>query len=679
MTYPNINVWPQLGTTVTLAGGYVITAAGAVAAKTPEIDNLLRSPEKLLTNDPTGVNPNPSPIPSTPGGGGGSSITFATVAALQVSISPETDGITAELLGYYNAGDTGNSTVRWNAASTQTVDNFMCFKGASATGRWFRVWNGQDLYVDWAGCKREASGSTDDYALIMKALNLSPLVCTVHLSPGVYRTTDIIRMPIGKTLRGAMPGQAGPFVGAPASQASSIIEYIGPNRLAASDAVIRLASSSALRCVEVRPGVGTRVTAGIGFSSFYDTVNGVPNTQVFVTTAYVSDVRLNCFAGGWGDKGYFDYGVVIGATSTGQADFLIWDRGCIDDAIRSAILFAGGQPFGTQFNDVIFFNRVGFEKITPYFAYGTSTAGAVSHGTIITYDAGFGDVVFNNPRIEFYATFFRGFTSAQHFLTVNNPTWEGCRRLWYQIQFGKSWLPVAFNGGRFSHIPEYCNKTVYEADGTTIDIGPSDRRFIYDRGGNVFNLRGCNFTDSVTNSYENGWLFRLGHHSTLNAEGCTFPNLTMVDREFMGHEVTSGGTFIRGCRGMAVSLNGTLSTECPYPDRNGAENPDGWVSISGASTSAVVTLPVGEWGIDAFDGPTGVVYAPRIQIEAFVTRASSSAAAGAYKVRVNPTWDPTYNATTQFTVTLDAAPGTTSADWVVVSYRLSIQRQGIQD
>lgn len=658
-----INVWPRLGTTVTLASGYVITAAGAAALATDEITGLLRR-FVLLNYDPTGVNPNPSPIPPTPGGGG-SGLTFATVAALQASLSPSEDGVTATLQGYTTAGDAGNSLVRWVAGSTQTVDNFMCFKGAAATGRWFRIWNGQDLYVDWGG-------TGDAHAIITAALNFSPLVCTIHLSPGVYQVDDTITIPIGMTLQGAMPVQAGPYVGAPASQASSIIEYTGPNRLAANDAVIRLSSSSCLRSVEVRPGVGTRVTAGIGFSAFHTVVDGVP-VETAVTTAYVSDVRLNCFAGGWANKGYFDYGVVLGALSSGQADFFIWDRGCIDDAIRSAILLAGGQPFGTQFNDVIFFNRVGFEKITPYFSYGTGTAGAVSHGNIIEFSSGFGDVTFNNPRIEFYAFFFKNFTSSQHFLTVNNVTWEGCRRLWEQLSFGKSWSPVTFNGGRFSHTPNYCNKTVYGPDGTTVQITPSDRNFIYDRSGAKFSLNGCNFTDGVTNAYEDTWQFQLGHHTTLNAHGCAFPNLDMVVREFMGHEVTSGGTYIKGCTGFAAGVYGTA---CPYPERNGCDSPaEGWGQITGSNTSVVVNLAMDEWGIDAFDS-SGV--APRIVVEAFVSRFSAGSAtasrAGAW---ADVTWPGAYFPVNTITLRIPTAPGV--GEWVVVSYKLSIQRQGVLD
>lgn len=56
-----IEVWPRRDTTVTLESGYVITAAGVSTPRTDEIDELLRG-QRLLTSDPSGVNPDPSPI-----------------------------------------------------------------------------------------------------------------------------------------------------------------------------------------------------------------------------------------------------------------------------------------------------------------------------------------------------------------------------------------------------------------------------------------------------------------------------------------------------------------------------------------------------------------------------------------------------------------------------------------
>lgn len=59
-----VNIWPSPPrTSVTLAGGAVITVAGASALLTAEISGLLYG-GTLTSNDPTGLNPNPSPLPS---------------------------------------------------------------------------------------------------------------------------------------------------------------------------------------------------------------------------------------------------------------------------------------------------------------------------------------------------------------------------------------------------------------------------------------------------------------------------------------------------------------------------------------------------------------------------------------------------------------------------------------
>lgn len=128
-----VDVWPRLGTTVTLASGYVITATGAAVAPTNEITGLMRS-GPLLDYDPTQVNPDPSPLPPVEGGGGRS---FDTLNDLR-SFAGLTDGEVVQLLGVITAGDAGAGAWRWLSGDT-TPDNTATVAGALASGRWRRI------------------------------------------------------------------------------------------------------------------------------------------------------------------------------------------------------------------------------------------------------------------------------------------------------------------------------------------------------------------------------------------------------------------------------------------------------------------------------------------------------------------------------------------------------------
>lgn len=105
MTSPTLSIWPRLGTTVTLASGYVVTAAGSTALLTDEIANLLAR-GKLLTYDPTGVNPDPSPLP--PSGGGGSEwtrlINVRSYGATGNGLSNDTAAIKTAAAALVNGG-----------------------------------------------------------------------------------------------------------------------------------------------------------------------------------------------------------------------------------------------------------------------------------------------------------------------------------------------------------------------------------------------------------------------------------------------------------------------------------------------------------------------------------------------------------------------------------------------
>lgn len=180
MTAPTISVWPKLGTTVTLASGYVITSAGAAALLTDEIRNLLDA-GRLCSSDPTHLNPNPSPIPPSNTGG----VTTASTPALSLLFGAA--GTVATATGRLSAGDGGGGTFRWDASSTATIDNNVCCGDAAVTGRWLRIIDGA-VNVKWFGATGD--GTTNDFQAIRAAFDYarnSTIHKAVYFPTGRYR------------------------------------------------------------------------------------------------------------------------------------------------------------------------------------------------------------------------------------------------------------------------------------------------------------------------------------------------------------------------------------------------------------------------------------------------------------------------------------------------------------
>ena len=141
-----INVWPnpRVGATVTLAGGGVITSAGAAVLYTDEIAKLLFK-AILLGTDPTGLNPNPSPLPAI-ASGGGTSVASASALAAYANLS---DGNTITQLGYATAGDGGQGEWRRDASDTTTVVDGGTVIACLPTGRLKRIYDPNVVHADW--------------------------------------------------------------------------------------------------------------------------------------------------------------------------------------------------------------------------------------------------------------------------------------------------------------------------------------------------------------------------------------------------------------------------------------------------------------------------------------------------------------------------------------------------
>ena len=572
----------------------------------------------------------------------------ANVEALRTAVGQP--GELVQLAGYSKVGDGGQGLLYYEEGTSRVVDNGMVFD-AAGVGRWVRLWDGKFLHADWYGCVHDGianpSAMADDRDRIQAALNFDTSSYTVLLGKGTYGLASQLVIPDGKTLQGITGGDGG-FHSNMNGDATTL-RYIGPSALAITDCFISLRAGSVLRTLGLHINTNIHVTAAIGF------------TGTLISTALCEDVLVSCWAGGWADRGYFRYGYMIGAGAGAQSDNLEVNRGGIINPMRAAVGFAGGQPYNTVFNHVRFDNFVGFSWLTPGMGY-TGEAAACSHGIVFEHIAQtHGALTVNGGEIEFFAILAHNHEACMAYVTFNNVEWEGARRMWSYPGYSRSWLPVNFNGGRFSTQEDHTRKTVYDEDGVTVIMEPNDQRLIYDYSGAMITMKSVDIGVGVPSPWQDGFRFFIASHTTLIADGSTFPNLNMVDR--FGSDASCGGTYIRGCKGFS---SGSAYGLAPYPDHNGTDNPDGFVTIEGGATSIAVALKVYEYGRCGQGSPT----APMVQVEVFPTAASAGCVAEAYKCRVVPVFSDKLH---DFTIYLDAAPG--EGEWITISYRLTMNRQ----
>lgn len=177
----NIDVWPALGTTVTLQDGITtITASGAVLTYTTEISALITR-GKLITHnpDPNGTSFVDYPTSQIDSGAPVSVVMLATRAGTY-------QGQTI-FANYYDTGKPlGGGAFYWDGASTSTRDNCVIY-GNTTVGRWRRV--GPVDYIDasWCGLYNDA-GASDQWATMQTAVTLALTTgVPVHVPPGTYK------------------------------------------------------------------------------------------------------------------------------------------------------------------------------------------------------------------------------------------------------------------------------------------------------------------------------------------------------------------------------------------------------------------------------------------------------------------------------------------------------------
>lgn len=576
-------------------------------------------------------------------------VSFETCTDLDANPGPTGARQIAIVAGRDAPGDGGGGVFYWEAATPYPAADGGLVFGAFTTGRWKRIWDGKVVHADWFGVPKDGTNPPGDPSRTRDRLNACLAVTsqtnTVQLSAGTYAINDYLSIPLGKTLQGMAGGDAGLHTGSN----STIILYDGASpKLGPTDCILSVTTGCVLRDLVVMIADGKQITAGVGFLTNGSTTATFSNVGVKVRPKAESATR-----------GKMWYGYLIGAGATQNCDNITVERGFVLNPQRAAFALAGAQPYCMVLNQVRLNNFIGNEE------FATS-----SHGSVFEMlddpndpnDQCFIALTINGAEIEYFATLFRNMRGSTISVTVNHVEWEGMKRIWDQPGFAGFATTVDIHGGRFDTL--HLNKVVYDWNGAAY-LAATDQDYILDRAGTAFTLVGCNIGCGTANVNDRNARIRLNLHNPFTAIGCQFPTTDPVTRldENGGGMFSSGGTTIYGCRG----YSGAGSK--PIAPRRGCSNPDGIVTISGATSSGSIVF-----GPNKMErGHNGLGNGPAYLVSLTPVASTGNPPTGAYHARVA-------NITASgFDVLVEAQPGVENgiANSVTFGYQLHMNPTGL--
>lgn len=545
---PSMNVWPPLGTTVTLESGYVITAAGANTSRTSEIINLL-SLCILLGYDPTEVNPNPSPIPPSSSGG---AITVATSALLTSALEPA-EGSLGITQGSVTANDTGGGQFWFDADATDTVDGALVLSGISG-GRWKRIVHDNMLNVRWFGAVGD--GVADDTAAIQAALD----ACTsyaggIYIPRGDYRITASLKC--GWT-------HADEVFAIRVMGESPTFNYVGGTNIvwdgAASDQPAFWFSGYNFRF----EGLTVRCKAGRTLHGGFELGNLTATSKFNSASGWF---RCNVL----GDTGTIRRGFGLGTLNAGSVNLetCIFSECVVQDATVAAIHLASGQPYNTKIVSCGLSHTVTQSKYIGVLVQGTGGTGNVT----------IADTDFQNLEIAVKII------NQELTLLWTGGQQEHCKKALFSYHYGLSGVPntMTIQGMRISPT---------NAGLATDNFGAADTAMFVNDTGGLMNFLGVSFDGATV-----GAAVVSSKGSCIYSSASCWPNSTpflmTTDTDFdsVCHGVWSTGDKYY----LPATIGGAFTA--PLPARHGGINPSyaGALStITGAATSIAVTLPLSE-------------------------------------------------------------------------------------
>lgn len=610
-----VEVWPALGTTVTLESGYVISAAGAVATLTDEILDLLRR-SKLLSYDPTSVNPNPSPIPPSEQGGSFSSVSSAeleelistTVGEVSATYGAATvlDGQEGLWLRDPSATDTadegmvvGSGTGRWNRYREQTNRLNVMWYGAKNDGV-ARPLSG--LYGNWAAISAayphisKSGGETDaaaytrvgtwdvNDAVISKVIALTaPGGKDVYFPAGTYRITrPIVVSTLGGTdninvVNNGVGVDNIRLIGAGPSatfypEAGTILMWDGAST------TLPMMTVGASDCVvenfTFRVKVGRVAWAGLNIGWDTSTTRFVHGIEVigcyFWADGPIADTGV------W-DDGLMIFGVGIAlyepgvpAENQGNMEDCRITRCMFRSQDYCAIYIQGGQPFNTIVDKCRFWQYRGAEAgsysgLRPY-AYAIQSATAS------------GDILVSACEFQSYEVVLRMLVPIA--VTMIESTTEQCLQILESPNYSpNTGTPIQIIGARHFIRGEYASVPNPYLGGK-----PAYSPFISHANSNPVLLQGLYIHASATDYDHAQFEMHFAGETNIEVVNCSFPNGNWLRR---GSSAKVGATNIRNCLYAAVVAPGGAEYS-PMGTHTGCCTPNSYVDISGTDTYADV-------------------------------------------------------------------------------------------
>ncbi len=573
-----------------------------------------------------------------------------------------TEGQFAFAAGFYASGDGGGGMFVWDP--TNGVDDLglrvnpyidtarqgrvsMTNPGTAQPG-WVRVWDRKTLHAKWFGVK--ADRVTDDTPALVAALAATPVNHgELVLCPGQAKITQTLTMPQGTTLRGNSYSFTGGDPGSSATTLQSTLVWAGANV-----------------SPMLRPDIAC-VVEGV----FFDVISGfkaycgvaIDAVQAFNTSVELRDCQF--FSRGGSDTSTdMDYGVTIGTlspTNIGNLENCRFVRCHFSNQRVASVLIGDGEPYNTSFVHCSFFNNRG--GLTMRQPYGSQPAGytwqaGASYGVGVQWGIGFnapqipGSLSFRDCSFSYLAVGIRLVTDIAS-VSVENSDSEGVKRL---IETVNTWAngqgTINISGGRYStgSVEVASAPTVGSGVGSLAAIPANAYDYIVATWGMALTLSGAFFGGY---NVEQPLRIRVNSTTAFTCEGCSFPTQTIFYRQPMGGvDERSGGTYIRGCKGLLASAPAGIAAQ-RIPERHGCENPRGVAPpIAGTATTVAVVLPVAEMAVGTPE------YVVQLEIE------STSG---------TPTLSPAYvtaKTATGFTINVAAAPG--AGNSVTYAYTLRL-------
>jgi hypothetical protein len=462
------------------------------------------------------------------------------------------------LLSYRTIGDGGEGIFYWDQPATDIANNGTIV-GAFATGRWKRIYDRNNVHVDWFGAPHDSV--TSALSIFNTALSLTPIGGTLRLGPFTYVINAKWDLQDGKNITGCTGDGGGLYGG-------TIIRYLGSTDLTQLGCAINAHQFSILKDFRVEIGAGRSAHGGICIGS---------NQW---TTITFDNIGVGCWAN---STSYFENAYTIGSTvAVGGCDTLRWIRGHINSPTNAAFLIQGSQPYDLVVKDVNFTNQVA--------GYLGNPGGAVSHGTILkTTGTYYGSIAFENPNIAYFAEFVDSPLDRMASVSIVGGQWEGLKRFWTGTGNNASAsCPFSIEGGRWN--TTQLDKPVYRANGSTVHLAASDRRLITSQQGSPVTIRNAFIGAGISSAVDNTATIELNEYASFTAEGCLFPNPFIVKR-INTFDLQSGGTYMSGCKTFTSSgpLGNVIS---PIPERHGPENADFLWTANGTTIGAATTATV---------------------------------------------------------------------------------------